>query len=238
MNFKEINQINVSQFIESKQGSNQNYISWSNAWELVKKIDDKANFIIHENNEGNPFWSTQFGIDVKVSVTINGLTHTMRLPVLDGANNALKSEPYTYTVKKYVWDKKLNKRVEDGVEEKTVLPADAGDINKTIMRCLVKAIAIHGLGLYIYHGETSPRKGDITKKITSVQLDEVQTLGLVLLQEFNHEVKLSSDPQTWDYDRAESAIVKLKESIAKRQLAREQNELKNKSKVSEATPVA
>lgn len=35
------------------------------------------------------------------------------------------------------------------------------DINKAQMRCLVKAIACHGLGLYIYAGEDLPSDDDI-----------------------------------------------------------------------------
>lgn len=34
------------------------------------------------------------------------------------------------------------------------------DINTSIQRCLVKAIALHGLGLYIYAGEDLPTEGD------------------------------------------------------------------------------
>jgi len=33
------------------------------------------------------------------------------------------------------------------------LEPSAFDINTSIQRCLVKAIALHGLGLYIYAGE-------------------------------------------------------------------------------------
>ena len=36
---------------------------------------------------------------------------------------------------------------------------DAVDVNKAMMRCLVKAIALHGLGLYIYAGEDLPQEG-------------------------------------------------------------------------------
>lgn len=38
----------------------------------------------------------------------------------------------------------------------TIKNPDAGAINKSIMRCLVKAIALHGLGLHIYAGEDLP----------------------------------------------------------------------------------
>ena len=75
------------------------------------------------------------------SVTIEGITHTMWLPVLDSNNRAMKSEPYTVKTK---------------FSEIVVAPATMFDINKTIMRCLVKNLAMFGLGLYIYAGEDLP----------------------------------------------------------------------------------
>jgi hypothetical protein len=42
------------------------------------------------------------------------------------------------------------------VYNKTVKSPDAFQINTSIQRCLVKAIALHGLGLYIYAGEDLP----------------------------------------------------------------------------------
>ena len=38
-----------------------------------------------------------------------------------------------------------------------LLAPTAFDINSSLMRCLVKAIALHGLGLYIYAGEDLPQ---------------------------------------------------------------------------------
>jgi len=38
---------------------------------------------------------------------------------------------------------------------------DAMAVNKAMMRCLVKAIAAHGLGLYIYAGEDLPSEDDV-----------------------------------------------------------------------------
>ena len=66
----------------------------------------------------------------------------MWLPVMDGANKAMKRTPYKYQTKY------------NG--EKTVEAATMMDINKTIMRCLVKNLAMFGLGLYIYAGEDLP----------------------------------------------------------------------------------
>ena len=39
---------------------------------------------------------------------------------------------------------------------KPISTPNAFDVNTSIMRCLVKAIAMHGLGLYIYAGEDAP----------------------------------------------------------------------------------
>ena len=50
-----------------------------------------------------------------------------------------------------IWDKDKRQYV-----EKTVQPATMFDINKTIMRCLVKNLAMFGLGLCIYSGEDFP----------------------------------------------------------------------------------
>jgi hypothetical protein len=41
-----------------------------------------------------------------------------------------------------------------------IMAPTAFDINTSIQRCLVKAIALHGLGLYIYAGEDLPQLGN------------------------------------------------------------------------------
>ena len=46
----------------------------------------------------------------------------------------------------------------DGRNRPLIAPT-AFDINTSIARCLVKAIALHGLGLYIYAGEDLPQIG-------------------------------------------------------------------------------
>jgi hypothetical protein len=46
---------------------------------------------------------------------------------------------------------------------KPIPTPNAFDVNTSIMRCLVKAIAMHGLGLYIYAGEDTPPDEDEVK---------------------------------------------------------------------------
>jgi hypothetical protein len=41
---------------------------------------------------------------------------------------------------------------------------DAFAVNTAIMRCMTKALSLHGLGLYIYAGEDLPDEGDAPKK--------------------------------------------------------------------------
>ena len=43
---------------------------------------------------------------------------------------------------------------------KPIQNPDAFQVNTAIMRCLVKAVALHGLGLYIYAGEDLPEDSD------------------------------------------------------------------------------
>ena len=79
----------------------------------------------------------------------------MWLPVMDGANRALKRTPYQIKVKdnKGVWS------------EKNIPAATMFDINKTIMRCLVKNLAMFGLGLCLYAGEDLPIDEDKQSKV-------------------------------------------------------------------------
>ena len=97
------------------------------------------------------------GYMVFTSVTINGLTREMWLPVMDGANKSMLDHPYTYKVKKYEYNPETRKKEFMGnYDEKQVEQATMFDINKTIMRCLTKNLAMFGLGIYIYAGEDVP----------------------------------------------------------------------------------
>jgi len=48
---------------------------------------------------------------------------------------------------------------------KAIPNPDAFAINTAIMRCMTKALALHGLGMYLYSGEDLPEEGDKTEKI-------------------------------------------------------------------------
>jgi hypothetical protein len=136
---------------KNKDGSDVilNYLSWSYAWAEVKKRYPNIQYEI-KKFDGLPYvYDEKTGYMVYTSVTIDGITHEMWLPVMDSANKAMKAEPYKYTTGYGQYQK-----------EKTCAAATMFDVNKTIMRCLVKNLAMFGLGLYIYAGEDLPSDMD------------------------------------------------------------------------------
>lgn len=141
--FETLNKANVNGHTEEKNGLT--YLSWAWAWAEVKKVYPDANYTI-EKFDGLPYvYDENTGYMVYTTVTIEGITHEMWLPVMDGANKAMKAKPYTYISKQY------GKEVEKKVNAATMF-----DVNKAIMRCLTKNLAMFGLGLYIYAGEDLP----------------------------------------------------------------------------------
>ena len=143
--YAELRQINVNEKVEKKEGLT--YLSWSWAWDEFKQAYPEATYEVIKNADGLPYFESHAGAMVYTKVTADNLTHEMWLPVMDGKNKAMKSEPYTYTVK----DWKTKQLV-----EKTVDAFSMFDVNKALMRCLVKNLAMFGLALYIYSGEDLP----------------------------------------------------------------------------------
>ena len=130
---------------------NLTYLSWANAWAEFKAVYPSAIYRIVKNPDtGLPYFcDPETGIIVFTEVTVDGISHEMWLPVMDGKNKAMKLEPYSYQA----WDNYKKAYV-----EKTVQAATMFEVNKTIMRCLVKNLAMFGLGLYIYAGDDLPEK--------------------------------------------------------------------------------
>lgn len=133
------------------------YLSWSSCWAEVKKVYPSATYEVKKFGENQlPYiYDDATGYMVFTEVTIEGITHGMQLPVLNGANKAMKRDQYTYTV-----------TYKDKVTEKTVEAATMFDVNTAIMRCLVKNCAVHGLGLYLYEGSDLP---DEIRDISNLQ---------------------------------------------------------------------
>lgn len=151
--FDELSGIDVNEHKEEKNGLS--YLSWSWAWSELQKRYPDASYTIEKFGEmRKPYlYDEDTGYMVFTTVTIKDQTREMWLPVMDGANKAMKNAPYQYTV--MAWDNAQHKKVPT---KRTVQPATMFDINKAIMRCLVKNIGMFGLGLYIYSGEDLPEQ--------------------------------------------------------------------------------
>ena len=109
-----------------KSGSTElKYVSWAYAWAEVKKLYPSASYEVKKFN-GLPYvYDHITGFMVYTSVTIEGVSHEMWLPVLDGANKAMKAVPYTYTTPKWDYNPQTRRREKVGMEERTVEAAEA-----------------------------------------------------------------------------------------------------------------
>ena len=137
--FETLSAINVNEKTEKKEGLT--YLSWAWAWSEFQKVCPNATYEIVKNENGLPYFSDDSGAIVYTRVTVGAITHEMWLPVMDSKNKAMKKEPYTYQTR---------------FGEKRVEAFTMFDVNKAIMRCLVKNLAMFGLGIYIYSGEDLP----------------------------------------------------------------------------------
>ena len=111
----------------TEKKNNLTYLSWAWAWAEVKKHYPDAFYTIYENRDGLNYHTDGRTCWVKTGVTINGLEHIEYLPVMDFRNASISYDKVT-----------------------------SFDVNKAIQRSLTKAVARHGLGLYIYAGEDLP----------------------------------------------------------------------------------
>ena len=141
--FDKLNEINVNDYTEKK--GNFTYLSWAWAVRELLNVSPEATWRIHEwGVEGNKQPYMQTQAGCFVQVTVT-------------VNNVDRTQVHP------VLDHR-NKTVED---------PDAFQINTSIQRCLAKAIALHGLGLYIYAGEDLPIPPE---PITSEQYEEITNL--------------------------------------------------------------
>ena len=141
--FDKLNKISVKG--KTDQKGKFTYLSWVYAWSELKKIAPDSSVKVYEDEQGRPYIADgDIGVMVKVGVTVNGLEHISYLPCMNFSNKAIKASDVNMM-----------------------------DINKAIQRATVKAIGLHGLGLYIYAGEDLPEddspKSPVKKKAAVVE---------------------------------------------------------------------
>ena len=169
--FEEIYQFDISRFTTKKE--KLSYLSWADIVYLIStKVDPNWEYEFEKFDNGNgrlvPYlYDDSVGYMVYTKVTINGKTKEMCLPVMENHGNrnfAKKKEAYTVKSNKY---------------DTNIGACDMFDINKTLMRCLVKNVAMFGLGLKIYQGEDIDNDNESpedNKPITEATLNSIKEL--------------------------------------------------------------
>ena len=61
---------------------------------------------------------------------------------------------------------------------KAIPNPDAFAVNTAIMRCMTKALSLHGLGLYIYSGEDTPEQDPVPKNLTHRAMPQKEDIDL------------------------------------------------------------
>ena len=153
--FQTLNILDINSDVKAIQGNR--YLPWNRAWSNLLKHFPTAIYVFHENSDGLPFFESKLGLFVKVSVTVNDITHTMTRPVYDFRNQSMTAEP---------------RKVKYGNKMIDVNAATANDINDSLMRCFTKTIAMHGLGLYIFEDKQFAD----AELISSSQISEISNL--------------------------------------------------------------
>lgn len=145
-NYTTLASISIKEKVERK--GNFDYLSWANAWHMLKTIHPKAQRVVYESVQTElNYFSDGSTAYVKVGIIIDDVEHIDYLPVMDYRNNSIRLEKIT-----------------------------SMDVNTAIQRSTAKAIAMHGLGLSLWTGEDVPQmvtKKPIpkTKTATKISLD-------------------------------------------------------------------
>lgn len=197
--FNILNSIILDGLIEKKDngtGQQLDYLSWADAWELTCKMYPDSTYEVIKNDKGYPYFESECGAMVFTKVTIENKTLEMWLPVMNSSNKAMKKEPYEYTTKK---------------GNKTVEAYTMFDINKTIMRCLVKNLAMFGLGIHIYKKEDLPNVEDV-KMIEILSEEQILELENLIIQSKKDRNKLMqfwkiTDLKNADYQKCKTQLL-------------------------------
>ena len=145
------------------------YLSWAYAWGEVKKLYPDMTSTVYENAEGLNYHHDGKTAWVKTGITIESIEHIEYLPVMDNRNNSIPLAKLTST-----------------------------DINNSIQRSLTKAIARHGLGLYLYSGEDYPEEEVIANNTAEIERAAKDSQDQTLINQYVHSLKKALDGETVD----------------------------------------
>ena len=145
--FESLAKVNVKDKVEKK--GNFDYLSWANAWALVKLRHPHAQRNVYEDqSSGLNFFTDGRTAYVKVGVTINEIEHIDYLPIMDFRNNSILIDKIT-----------------------------SMDVNTAIQRSTAKAIAMHGLGLSLWVGEDIVSQTNNTTPVKKQAVTDTLNMG-------------------------------------------------------------
>tara|TARA_R110000737_G_scaffold936_4_gene2733 strand:+ start:1593 stop:2186 length:594 start_codon:yes stop_codon:yes gene_type:complete len=140
--FDKLSAVNVYDKVEKK--GQLTYLSWAHAWAFAKKLYPELTRKVYENEIGMNYHNDGSTAWVKVGVTIDEIEYIDYLPIMNtsGRPKSIQLENIT-----------------------------SFEVNSSIQRSTVKALALHGLGLSVYAGEDLIETAPVIKKPKLISLE-------------------------------------------------------------------
>lgn len=155
MDIKEITKIFLDKNVNEyvEKKNGLAYLSWATAFSQALKEYPTLKYEVKKDIEGNPY----FGNEFKGYFVFTSIE-------IEGIEREMMLPVLDY-------------------KNKAMLNPTTFDINKAIMRCLTKNLAMFGLGLYIYSGEDLPeeeKKEEIEKKQEAKKFDKEKAIEWIV----------------------------------------------------------
>lgn len=191
--FETLSKIDVSnhvQVIKMRKGPALKYVSWAWAWNIVKSKYPDATREIEEypeyqyDQKEGKWYATGQMLDYRITPAGCEVKVTV----------TIQGEKYSERL--YVMD----------MRNQPVQNPNISQINKTQQRCLVKALAMAGLGLNLYAGEDLPM-GDISESDKQREEAKEQAKKQEIKSRLDKALKILADEQGTTATEVKAALV-------------------------------
>lgn len=191
--FETLSKIDVSnhvQVIKMRKGPALKYVSWAWAWNIVKSKYPDATREIEEypeyqyDQKEGKWYATGQMLDYRITPAGCEVKVTV----------TIQGEKYSERL--YVMD----------MRNQPVHNPDISQINKTQQRCLVKALAMAGLGLNLYAGEDLPM-GDISESDKQREEAKEQAKKQEIKSRLDKALKVLADEQGTTATEVKAALI-------------------------------
>jgi len=143
-----------------KEKGKMSYLAWAYAWAEVKKLHPDMTSTVYENADGLNYHHDGKTAWVKTGITIGGMEHIEYLPILSNNNSSIPLANIT-----------------------------SWNVNNSIQRSLTKAIARHGLGLYLYSGEDYPEEEVVANNTAEIERAAKDAQDQTLINQYVNSLK-------------------------------------------------